>query len=168
MKNFASAMALAFTLLIVIKTPSQAHSHKKMVAVGDLLITKIWARTTPKTAKTGAAFFMIKNNGETDDTLIGVSSKLAKKTEIHQSSMEKGIMKMRHVGKVSVPAGEIAFLKPGSFHIMFMGLYNPINKGDEFPLTLIFKKSGTLKIIVKAQKLIGKGAMDHSKMKKAE
>jgi copper(I)-binding protein len=82
--------------------------------------------------------------------------------------MEKGIMKMRHVGKVSVPAGEIAILKPGSFHIMFMGLYNPINKGDELPLTLIFKKSGTLKIIVKAQKLMGKGAMDHSKMEKAE
>ena len=168
MKSFASGIALAFTLLFAIKTPSQAHSHKNIATVGDILITEIWARTTPKTAKTGAAFFIIKNNGKTDDTLIGVSSGLAKKTEIHQSSMEKGIMKMRHVGKVAVPAGGTGILKPGSFHIMFMGLYNPINKGDEFPLTLIFEKSGTLKIIVKAQKLIGKGAMGHSKMKKAE
>ena len=168
MKNFASGMALAFTLLFAIKTPSQAHSHKNIATVGDILITEIWARTTPKTAKTGAAFFIIKNNGKTDDTLIGVSSGLAKKTEIHQSSMVKGIMKMRHVGKVAVPAGGIGILKPGSFHIMFMGLYNPINKGDEFPLTLTFEKSGTLKIMVKAQKSKSNGAMDHSKKKKAE
>ena len=161
-------MALAFTLLFAINTPSQAHSHKNMVTIGDILITEIWARTTPKTAKTGAAFFVIKNNGKTGDTLIGVSSGLAKKTEIHQSSMEKGIMKMRHVGKVAVPAGGIGILKPGSFHIMFMGLYNPINKGDEFPLTLTFEKSGTLKIMVKAQKSMNNGAIDHSKKKKAE
>ena len=168
MKNFSALMALAITLLFTINTPSQAHSHKKMATVGDLVITEIWARTTPKTAKTGAAFFMIKNNGKTDDTLIGVSSELAKKTQIHQSSMENGIMKMRHVGKVAVPAGGMATLKPGSFHIMFMGLHNPINQGDEFPLTLTFKNSGTLKIMVKAQKSMGKGAMDHSKMKKPQ
>ena len=75
---------------------------------------------------------------------------------------------MRHVGKVAVPAGGIGNLKPGSFHIMFMGLYNPINEGDEFPLTLTFEKSGTLKIMVKAQKSMSNGAMDHSKKKKAE
>ena len=168
MKNFASGMALAFILLFAIKTPSQAHSHKNIATVGDILITEIWARTTPKTAKTGAAFFIIKNNGKTDDTLIGVSSGLAKKTEIHQSFMKKGIMKMRHVGKVAVPAGGVAILKPGSFHIMFIGLYNPINKGDEFPLILTFEKSGILKIMVKAQKPKSKGAMDHIKKKKVE
>lgn len=166
MKKFTSLMALAITLLFAINTPSQANDHKKSATVGDLVITKIWARTTPKTAKTGAAFFMIKNNGKTDDTLIDASSTLSKKTEIHQSSMENGIMKMRHVGKIAVPAGAMVLLKPGSFHIMFMGLYGPINEGDEFPLNLSFEKAGSVKIMVKAQKSTTKGAMDHSKMKK--
>ena len=145
-------MALATTFLFTINNPSKAHDHKYTTELGNLIISNIWARTTPRTAKTGAAFFIIKNKGKNDDILVGVSSEIAKKTEIHQSSIENNIMKMRHIGKVNVPAGDVTELKPSNFHIMFMGLYAPIEKGDLFPLMLTFKIAGTVKIMVKAYK----------------
>jgi copper(I)-binding protein len=147
-----SLIALATTLFFTTSNLIQAHDHSRPVEVGGLIISNIWARATPRTAKTGAAFLTIKNKSKTEDTLIGVSSGVAKKTEIHKSSIENSIMKMRHIGKVSVPAGGLAELKPDSFHIMFMGLYAPIKHGDLFPLTLIFKTAGTVKVMVRAYK----------------
>jgi copper(I)-binding protein len=111
------------------------------------------------------AFFIIKNKSTFDNVLLGVSSEIAKKTEIHQSSTENNIMKMRHVGNVDLPAGSVTELKPGSFHIMFIGLYAPIKEGDLFPLTLTFKTAKDVKIMVKASKLPEKSPIDPSKMK---
>ena len=158
-------IALATTLLFIINNPTQAHNHKSTTELGDLIISNIWARTTPRIAKTGAAFFIINNRGETDDALIGVSSEIAKKTEIHQSTIENNIMKMRHVGKVNVPAGSVAELRPNSFHIMFIGLHAPIKQGSFFPLTLFFKTAGTVKVMVKTSKAAEKNPTNHDEIK---
>jgi copper(I)-binding protein len=162
---YMSLITLATTLLFTINSPIQAHSHKSTTELGDLIISNTWARTTPRTAKTGVAYFVIKNRGKADDTLVGVTSEIAKKTEIHQSSEKNNIMHMRHVGKVNIPAGSVAELRPNSFHIMFMGLHAPIKQGDIFPLTLTFKTAGTVKVMVKASKAAEKSSIDHNKMK---
>ena len=156
MRTYFYLIVLAVALLLTINNPIQAHSHKKNYEIGNLIISNIWARTTPKTATTGAAFLTIKNKGKTNDTLIGVSSEIAKKTKIHKSSIKKNIMKMRHVGRVYLPAGKITKLRPNSFHIMFMGLHKPIKQGDLFLLTLTFKTAGDIKLLVKASKVAEK------------
>ena len=165
MKIYMSLITLTTVLLFAVNNPSQAHGHKNATEVGGLIISNIWARVTPKTSKTGVAFFIIKNKSKFDNVLLGVSSEIAKKTEIHQSSTENNIMKMRHVGNVDLPAGSVTELKPGSFHIMFIGLYAPIKEGDLFPLTLTFKTAKNVKVMVKASKLPEKSPIDHSKMK---
>ena len=165
MNKYLSLLALTTAIFLTIINPIQAHDHKSATKVGGLIISNIWARVTPQTAKTGAAFFIIKNESKTDDTLVDVSSKIAKKTEIHKTSMKNNIMKMRHVGKIVVPAGGVAELKPNSYHIMFMGLHSPIKHGDLFPLTLTFKIAGIIKIMVKASKVAEKTPMVHGKMK---
>jgi copper(I)-binding protein len=165
MKIHLSIIALATTFMFAINNPSQAHNHTNSNKVGDLVISNTWARVTPKTAKTGAAFFSVKNRGKTNDTLVGVSSEIAKKTEIHQSSIKNNVMKMRYVGKVGLPAEGVTELKPGSFHIMFIGLYAPIKEGNFFYLTLTFKKAGTVRIRVTASTVSETSYIDHSKMK---
>ncbi len=160
--SFMMAAAIALTLSTV--TPASAHEHGKMAKAGDLMISGFWARTTPPTAKTGAAYMVIKNTGSADDTLVGVSSSIADKTQIHETQMEGGVMKMRHVGKIAIPAGGVATLKPGSFHIMFVGLHNPVKEGDTIALTLTFENSGSVELLVKARKSMDK-AMDHGDMK---
>ena len=166
MKIITYAMALAIALLINLHSPAQADDHKKhTLSIGALEISGVWARATPKTAKTSAAYFVITNKGASDDTLIGVSSTISKKTEIHLSSIENGIMKMRHVGKVTIPAGGTAALKRGSYHIMFMGLHAPLKDDQRFPLTLTFEKSGSVEIMVEAKKSHEKNGKGHDKMK---
>lgn len=156
--------AFAVSLTLFASATGTAHEHKKMIKVGDLIISGVWARTTPPTAKTGAAYFRVQNTGKTDDILIGVKGAISKKTEIHESKMEGGIMKMSHVGRVAVPAGGTAQLKPGSFHIMLMGLHGPIKEGDHFPLMLTFEKSGDVEVMVPATKSMKKDKKDHGKM----
>ena len=140
---------------------------------GDIMVMEPWARASSKMAKSAAAFLVIHNNGKQADTLIAAESDMSKRTEVHESYMEKDIMMMRHVDTVVIPAGGMATLKPGGYHVMFMGLKKPLDMGTTFPLTLVFEKAGKVTVNVKVQKagamgaMGSKGSMDHSKMKHA-
>ena len=165
MKIYVFLITLITVFLFAVNNPSQAHDHKNATTVGGLIISNIWARVTPKTSKTGVAFFIIKNKSKSDNVLLGVSSEIAKKTEIHQSSIENNIMRMRRVGNVNLPAGSVTELKPGSFHIMFIRLHEQIKKGDTFPLTLVFKRAGTVIVTVKASKIAKNSHVNHNRKK---
>jgi copper(I)-binding protein len=158
MKKLISLTAALFAAVIVLSSGAFAHESK----IGDLTIKHSWARATAKSAKTSAAYFMISNAGSTDDKLINVKSNQAKKTETHLSSMKDGMMKMARVDGISIPAGGKAELKPGSYHIMFMGIKAPFVEKTSFPLTLIFEKAGEITIDVPVKK--GRG-MKHKKHK---
>lgn len=136
----------------------QAQDYK----AGNLNVSGIWARVTPPKAKTGASYLMIKNSGTTDDLLIGVRSNVAGKTELHESKMEGDMMKMVHIGKASIPAGGMLMLKPGSYHVMYMGLKMPFSEGMTFPLTLVFEKSGEVEVMVEVKKNTGSAPMKHT------
>ncbi|MDP6814975.1 MAG: copper chaperone PCu(A)C [Alphaproteobacteria bacterium] len=130
--------------------------------LGDIAVVQPWARATPKLAKTGAAFMTIRNTGGEADRLLAVRGAISKKAGIHQSMMEAGIMKMRPAGAIEVPAGGMAMLKPGGYHVMFMGLHAPLQEGASFPLTLVFEKAGELRVDVMVMKI---GARSGMKMK---
>jgi len=118
-----------------------------------------WARETPAGAKTGAAYMTIDNKSNVPDRLIGASSDVAKTLQIHEMAVVDGTMKMRELpGGLSVPAGGSVVLKPGSYHVMLIGLNKPLKPGDSIPLTLAFEKAGNVSIKVAVQSL---GAMPH-------
>jgi copper(I)-binding protein len=114
---------------------------------GPLEIDQPWSRATPKGAKVAAGYLSIKNTGTDPDRLVSVTSPVAGKSEIHQMSMEKGVMKMRPVpGGIEIKPGETVELKPGSFHVMMMGLKNPIERGKPFKASLTFEKAGPVEV----------------------
>ena len=114
---------------------------------GPLEIDQPWSRATPKGAKVAAGYLTIKNTGTEPDRLVGVTSPAAGKSEIHEMSMEKGVMKMRPVpGGVEIKPGETVELKPGSFHIMMTGLKSPIERGKPFKASLTFEKAGPVEV----------------------
>jgi copper(I)-binding protein len=67
--------------------------------------------------------------------------------------MEDGVMKMRAVDALPLPAGQAVALKPGSYHVMLMGLKQPIKAGETVPLTLTIEGDDKLRstVEVKAQ-----------------
>ena len=114
---------------------------------GQLQLTEAWARATPGKAETGAAYLTIVS--PVPDRLTAVATPEAQTAELHNMTMEGGVMKMRPLPNgVELPAGQPVTLKPGGTHIMLMGLKQPLKKGDTFPLTLSFEKAGTKEVTV--------------------
>jgi periplasmic copper chaperone A len=114
-------------------------------------IESAWARATPGQAKNGAAYATIAGGAEADN-LVAVASPVAGRVEIHVHTHEDGVMKMRPVDAVAVPAGGKAELKPGSYHIMLLDLKRPLKVGDTFPLTLTFERAGATEVTVTVEK----------------
>lgn len=141
-KIFSLWFAIAMTVLAS-QTPVLAHG----VEIGSLKIGHPWTRATPKGADVAGGFMSIANTGSTDDRLIAVSVSGIKRVEIHEMSMDNGVMKMRPLADgLVLPAGKTIILKPGSFHVMMMGLSAPFIEGDYIKGTLTFEKAGTVDI----------------------
>jgi copper(I)-binding protein len=109
-----------------------------------------WTRVTPPGAKVGAGFMVLKNAGAAD-RVVGASSPVAGRVEMHVTVREGDVMKMREVKGFDVPAGGSFELKPGGAHLMLMDLKRPIKKGEKVPLTLKLEKGGELKLELTAE-----------------
>jgi periplasmic copper chaperone A len=125
---------------------------------GQLEIRDAWARATPGKAENGAAYLTIRS--PTADRLVSVSSPVAKKTELHTMTMQGMVMRMRPIASLDVPPGQPVTLKPGGEHIMLLGLNQPLQEGQTFPLTLNFEKAGaqTVSVAVGKAGAAGPGA----------
>jgi len=124
----------------------RAHAHE--ISHGDLLIQHPWSRPSIGKAPNGAVFMRIVNRGATPDRLIAVESPRAAKVELHTHEHKDGVMRMRPVEAIEVPAGGEVVLKPGGLHVMLFNLAKPLQPGFGFPVTLTFAKAGKVEITV--------------------
>jgi copper(I)-binding protein len=142
-----SSPALALGAAII-AFAANAHSVSK----GDLAIGHPWARETAAGQTAGGGFLTITNKGKTADRLTGGTTAAAAQVQIHTMSMDGGIMRMRPLKDgLAIPAGGTATLKPGSFHIMFVGLKRPFKQGEMIPVTLTFARAGKVDVQFKVE-----------------
>jgi copper(I)-binding protein len=140
MIRIASILAVALT---VMGTPVLAHEY----TAGALKIAHPWARATPKGASIGGGYFKITNTGSTPDRLVGGVSDVSKHFEFHEMSMDNGVMKMRELAKgLEIKPGQTVEFKPGGYHVMFVGLNKPLEKGEHVNATLQFEKAGKVSV----------------------
>ncbi|HEX8827006.1 MAG TPA: copper chaperone PCu(A)C [Xanthobacteraceae bacterium] len=122
-----------------------------------IAVEQPWARATPAGALTGIVYMTLENKTSTADRLTSVSSNVAAQVQIHEMAVVDGIMQMRQVaGGLPIPADGSVILKPGSYHVMLIGLRRPLVAGETFPLTLTFANAGNISITVPVQAM---GAM---------
>ena len=95
-----------------------------------------------------AVYLRIENTGLVSDRLIAVHTPNAKRAELHRHSIENGVMKMRMMKLIEVPAKKITLLKPSGFHIMLFELNSFLKKGEIFPMSLTFENAGKVTIKV--------------------
>jgi copper(I)-binding protein len=96
---------------------------------------------------TSAVFMKLVNKGRQADRLVSAQTDVAKTVEIHETRMEGEVMKMVHLPDgLEIPARGEVVLKPGSYHVMLIGLTGELNMGDRFPVVLTFEKSGTMTV----------------------
>ena len=134
---------LAAFFLAALASPVQAQEYK----VGSLVIDHPWTRATPKSANVAGGYVKITNTGNTPDRLTGGSADVSRKFEVHEMSMNGGVMKMRELKDgLEIPPGATVELKPGSYHIMMMNLSRPLAKGDKVKGSLTFEKAGKVDV----------------------
>lgn len=152
------ALACGLTLL---SAAALAHEYR----LGSLEIGHPWVRATPRSAPVGGGFLTIANTGAAADRLLAVKADVSEKVELHEMSMDGGIMKMRALPEgIAVPAGGRVELKPGGYHVMFIGLKAPLEAGKSFKGTLQFEKAGPIEVDFMVQGMSA-DPMDHSGMK---
>ena len=122
--------------------------HGNPVAVGDLIISNVWARAPVPAVKVGAAYFTVENRGAQADTLIGANCPAASEAMFHRTTEENGVSHMAPAGKIAIPAGKTVKIEPGGLHLMLMGLKQPLHAGSVVPLTLKFEHAGEVLVQV--------------------
>jgi len=116
------------SLLILLSVSSAS------VLAADVEIKNPWVRGTVSGQQaTGAFMEIISKSGA---TLVGASSPSAGVTELHEMKMDGGVMRMRAIPRLDLPAGKPVALGPGGYHVMLIQLKQPLKKGDRVALTL--------------------------------
>ena len=123
-----------------------AMAAKAPVKVGALMIDAPWARATPPGATVAGGFMRITNEGSAPDRLLGGQAAIADHVEIHETTMVDNVMRMRQVEGLEIKPGQTLELKPGSYHVMFVGLKEPLKQGSQVKATLDFEKAGKIEI----------------------
>jgi copper(I)-binding protein len=141
------ALALALSSSGVIATRASAHE----ITAGALTISHPWSRATAASAKVGALYLTVTNAGTEADRLLGVTTEIAERCELHLSGTSGDVMSMQMVEEVEIPAGGSASFAPKSAHVMLMGLKAPLKKGTSFPAVLHFEKAGDVTVEVTVQ-----------------
>jgi hypothetical protein len=120
---------------------AQAHEFK----VADIRIGHPYARATAPGQPTGGGYLKLQNR------LLSATAEVSGSVELHMMKMEGDVMRMRQVDAIDVPVGQTVELKPGGYHLMFIGLKAPLKVGERFPMTLKFAKAGEVKVEVEVQ-----------------
>jgi len=94
----------------------------------------------------GAMYMTIRNPNGTPDRLIKAQSDVSNVVELHNVAMKDGVMSMYPVEAIEVPANGEAVLKPGSFHVMLIGLTRDLVAGDTMTVTLTFEQAGDVTV----------------------
>lgn len=114
------------------------------VVAGQFAIHASYVRAVPPGQTNSAAFMQIQNNDSKDHALVKAESSVAGVVELHNHIHENGVMKMRQVTKIDLPAGKTVALKPGGLHIMLIDLKKPLQVNETVDLSLTFENGTSL------------------------
>lgn len=169
-----SFAVISILALLVLATPGAAlaqHQHglgtphvagEQSYHLGSLTISSPWSRATVPNAPVAGAYLRIANRGQQPDRLIAADFDGAGHVEIHESTEENGIARMRRLEPgLLIPAGATVDLKPGGYHLMLMQLERGLTEGQKRKATLVFEQAGRLEVEF-AVRSIGAGSASHA------
>lgn len=159
-------MKRALSTMVALLCATAAYAHE--IKVGDLEIIHAHIPAPMQGAQVAAGYMGISNEGDHADTLIGIEAGFAAQAMLHTTEVSAdGVASMKHVSALEIPADDTVVLEPGGYHIMLMGLTQPLNEGDMLPATLIFEHGGRVDIefmVDPADGAVDHSTMDHSAM----
>jgi copper(I)-binding protein len=149
-------VTLAFACCLVASPVLFAHHvpghHGSDIAECDCpagveLVSKAWVRLLPTTQPNTAAYVTLRNLTDTDLHIVAAESPAARVTELHDHVQDAaGVMRMREVEAIVIPAHGEVELKPGGLHVMLIDLVEPLQEGQRVPIALYVEGFQDLRI----------------------
>jgi copper(I)-binding protein len=138
------------TLTVALMSLLATAASGQDVTRGDLAIAHPYALATPPGARTGGAYLQrIDNHGKTTDTLVGATTPVADRVEIHTMRMDGDVMRMQAAQTLAVEPGHPVTMRPGGgYHLMMVGLHAPLVVGHDIPMTLAFERAGKVDVVL--------------------
>jgi len=133
----------------LVSTPLMAATS----AADDVSVVEPYVRAVPPGQPNSAAFMQLQNKGMAKHAIVKAESPVSKVVELHTHIMEGGMMKMRQIKQIEVPAQGRTTLKPGGLHVMFLGLKSELKPGQLVPVTLIFEDGSKTTIQAPVRKM---------------
>lgn len=121
----------------------------------EIKIEDAYVRATPPNLPNSAAFMILKNSSDKDISLLKATSDVSNVVELHSHDMKDGMMKMYKVPKIDISAHGKTSLKPGGFHVMFIGLHHPLKVGESVTFTLEFSNGESQTITAPIKTVMG-------------
>lgn len=131
------------------------------VFAADISVTDPYARAIPPGQPNSAAFMQITNHGDQAVTLTGAATSVAKAAELHTHTQDNGVMRMRRVESIDLPAKDTVLLQPGGLHVMLIGLEKTLSEGDEVDLELQFSDGTTEALMLPVKPVMPMGQQMH-------
>lgn len=122
------------TMLMGLGSAVSAQSASEEVGV-----TAPYVRAVPPGQPNSASFMELTNGSSQAHALVAAESPACRVAELHSHVMQDGMMSMRRVERIDLPAGETVALEPGGLHLMMIDLQQSLEPGQEIPVTLVFE-----------------------------
>jgi len=156
-KSLSYLLSTAFILLTLAACDNHSKSSKTtevVTAAESITIINPRIRALPPGQKVTAMYMQLKNDSETNHDLVKVEGAVSNMIELHTHTMNDGVMQMGQVESIPIAANSTAEAKPGSYHVMIMGLEKDLELGQKIDFKLIFK-DGSSKSITAEVKTLG-------------
>jgi len=147
-------LAVLVTLTYITLFPFIANAADHNTAATDVIIYNAYARAVTGGQKNSAVYMVITNKGHHDHALVSASGSVAQSIELHNHVDDGGVMRMRPVDKIVIPAGESAELKPGGLHIMLIGLRDTLQEGAMVHIDLQFEDGSSSKLMAPVKAVV--------------
>ncbi len=124
---------------------------------GEFVVSDAYIRGLPPGQTVTAAFMTLSNGLDRDCHLVGASSPLASRAEVHAHSHHGGTMSMRPVDVLTIPAGQQVSLQPGGYHLMLFGWQGNLSDGEQTTITLLFENCEKIELSVPVRSVLSEG-----------
>ncbi len=116
------------------------------VSNSGITISSAWVRAVPPTSTNSAAYMTLTNAAAEEDHLVSADATVSQVVELHNVRKNEGMMEMYQVKSIGIPAHGSRELRPGEYHVMLIGLKQPLTVGETVTLKLNFMHAGAVTV----------------------
>ncbi|MDX2504598.1 MAG: copper chaperone PCu(A)C [Gammaproteobacteria bacterium] len=157
MKNFMHILFILVAFTLSSSTIAATSASESVTVINP------YVRAVPPGQTVSAAFMQLENTSGTMHSIVNATSPVSKAVELHTHINVQGVMKMRRVEKMDIPANGKTVLKPGGLHIMLIDLHEKLKLDQKVSVTLEFEDGSRQKIEAPVRKIMMKGMMKNIK-----